>query len=108
MAMGDNNAVELGQGAHVLLGMQSGLIAAEELLTIHSRAPRGRLACGIVIDDILFAEKVPRRGPLTLVNLQKESDGCWACVKNMPRGAWQLIRKRPSLVVTMLRFGERR
>lgn len=60
MAMGDNNAVELGQGAHVLLGMQSGLIAAEELLTIHSRAPRGRLACGIVIDDILFAEKVPR------------------------------------------------
>ena len=59
--MGDNNAVELGQGAHIILGMQSGLISAEELLTIRSRAPRGLLACGVVVDVILFAEQVPRR-----------------------------------------------
>ena len=58
MAMGDNNAVELGQGAHVLLGLRAGIFSPEELLTIHSRAPRGPLACGIIIDDILFAEQV--------------------------------------------------
>ena len=41
--------------------MQSGLISAEELLTIRSRAPRGLLASGVVVDVILFAEQVPRR-----------------------------------------------
>eukprot|EP00435_Cladocopium_sp_Y103_P016382 s82_g4.t1 len=58
MAMGDNNAVELGQGAHVLLGLNAGIFHPEELLTTHSRAPGGPLSCGIIIDDILFAEQV--------------------------------------------------
>lgn len=35
MAMGDNNAVELGQGAHVLLGLQAKVIDPSELLAEH-------------------------------------------------------------------------
>ena len=58
MAMGDNNAVELGQGSHVLLGLKAGIFDVAELLTIHSRAPRGSIACGIIIDDLLIAEQL--------------------------------------------------
>lgn len=58
MAMGDNNAVEIGQKAHMQLGLKSKLFHPHELLTIHGRAPRGDMACGVVIDDVLFCEKV--------------------------------------------------
>ena len=59
LAMGDNQAVELGQCAHIKLGLISGAFTPSELLTTHGRAPRGPLACGIVIDDVLIAEQVP-------------------------------------------------
>ena len=62
MAMGDNNAVEIGQKAHVQIGLRSQLFQPRELLTIHGRAPRGSMACGVVIDDVLFCEKVPAAG----------------------------------------------
>ena len=58
MAMGDNNAVELGQGSHVLLGLRAGIFTVSELLTVRSRAPRGNVACGIIIDDLLIAEQL--------------------------------------------------
>eukprot|EP00438_Fugacium_kawagutii_P031232 Skav211063 [mRNA] locus=scaffold314:129393:143003:- [translate_table: standard] len=36
----------------------------EELLTVHGRAPRGNVACGVVIDDVLVAEQVvPESAP---------------------------------------------
>ncbi len=57
LAMGDNNAVELGQCAHVCLALASTAIHETELLTVYSRAPRGSIACGIVIDDVLIAEQ---------------------------------------------------
>ena len=60
MAMGDNQAVELGQCAHVNLGIKAGAFNQSELLTIHGRAPRGAIACGVVIDDVLISEQVPR------------------------------------------------
>ena len=60
MAMGDNNAVEIGQKAHMKIGLTSQLFRSHELLTIHGRAPRGSMACGVVIDDVLFCEKVSR------------------------------------------------
>eukprot|EP00435_Cladocopium_sp_Y103_P033667 s2641_g8.t1 len=59
LAMGDNQAVELGQCAHVNLGFQAGAFSTHELLTVHGRAPRGAIACGVVIDDVLIAEQVP-------------------------------------------------
>ena len=55
--MGDNNPVELGQCAHVRLALESQAIHERELLTVYSRAPRGLVACGIVIDDVLIAEQ---------------------------------------------------
>lgn len=58
LAMGDNNAVELGQMCHVKMGLLAGAFTAHELLCVHGRAPRGHIACGIVIDDVLIAEQV--------------------------------------------------
>ena len=58
LAMGDNQAVELGQCAHLQLGLTSTAFATTELLTVHGRAPRGDVACGVVIDDVLIAEQV--------------------------------------------------
>ena len=58
LAMGDNQAVELGQCAHLQLGFTSTAFATTELLTVHGRAPRGNVACGVVIDDVLIAEQV--------------------------------------------------
>lgn len=54
LAMGDNQAVELGQCAHIKL------VSPEELLTVHGRAPRGKISCGIMIDDVLVCEQVPK------------------------------------------------
>ena len=58
MAMGDCNAVELGQMAHINLGISARAFSPYELLTVHSRAPRGRIASGVVIDDVLIAEQL--------------------------------------------------
>jgi len=58
MAMGDNQAVELGQCAHINLGLHAGAFQSHELLTTHGRSPRGAIACGVVIDDVLIAEQV--------------------------------------------------
>ena len=63
LAMGDNQAVELGQCAHVNLGFHAGAFSAHELLTVHGRAPRGAIACGVVIDDVLIAEQVSSHKP---------------------------------------------
>ena len=58
LAMGDNNAVELGQYAHLKIGLDAGIIFPRELLTTHGRAPRGPFSCGLIIDDIIFAEQL--------------------------------------------------
>ena len=56
MAMGDNNAVEMGQCAHVNIGLQIGAIRPHEMLSTFGKAPRGNLSCGLIIDDIFFSE----------------------------------------------------
>eukprot|EP00438_Fugacium_kawagutii_P035056 Skav236663 [mRNA] locus=scaffold338:109507:114366:- [translate_table: standard] len=58
LAMGDNNAVELGQCAHLQLGLHADIIHPRLLLTTHGRAPRGDLFCGLIIDDIIFGEQL--------------------------------------------------
>ena len=57
--MGDCNAVELGQRAHVELCLKSRIFSPFELLTAQGRAPRGAMAAGIVIDDVILAEQLP-------------------------------------------------
>ena len=59
LAMGDCNAVELGQRAHVELGLKHRVFSPFELLTAQGRAPRGDFAAGIVIDDAVMAEQLP-------------------------------------------------
>ena len=54
--MGDNNAVELGQKAHMKLALLTGAIDPNELLATHGRAPRSTMAGGIVIDDVILAQ----------------------------------------------------
>ena len=58
LAMGDNNAVELGQMSHLNLGIAARAFSASELLTSHSRGPRGFISAGVVIDDVLIAEQL--------------------------------------------------
>ena len=69
MAMGDTQAVEIGQMVHVKLGLRCEAVRPSELLTVHGRAPRGALSCGIIIDDAIFLEQVPRE--LTSAELRK-------------------------------------
>ena len=59
LAMGDNQAVELGQKAHVRLGILARAFSPFELLSIHGRPPRGAIAAGVVIDDFIVGEKLP-------------------------------------------------
>ena len=59
LAMGDNQAVELGQKAHVRLGVLARAFSPFELLSIHGRPPRGAIAAGVVIDDFIIGEKLP-------------------------------------------------
>ena len=62
MAMGDINAVEVGQESHVKLALQAG-VCLKDLLTMRGRLPRCGPYIGIVIDDFITLECVPR--PLT-------------------------------------------
>ena len=61
MAMGDLNSVEFGQQAHVRLALSGGL-RLTDLLTLRSLPPRlGRKwLVGIIIDDFICIEQVPR------------------------------------------------
>lgn len=65
MAMGDCQAVEIGQAAHIALGIISRSFSPYELLTAQGRAPRGQLAAGIVIDDAIFCEQLPPQADLS-------------------------------------------
>ena len=60
MAMGDHNAVEFGQAAHMTLGYLSGAILPHESLHLDSLPPRSgwRYAAGIIQDDHASLEVV--------------------------------------------------
>ena len=62
MAMGDVNAVEFGQQSHVLLASTLGL-KCQDLLTLRGKHPRQDWAVGIVIDDFVVVEQVPKTEP---------------------------------------------
>lgn len=57
LAMGDNQAVELGQKSHVRLGLEAGAFHPHELITAKGKAPRGPVSAGIIIDDLLICEQ---------------------------------------------------
>ena len=53
MAMGDTNACEVAQEAHLALAYESGLIRPESFLSPAALPPRGDVATGVIIDDCL-------------------------------------------------------
>ena len=59
MAMGDLNAVEYGQQSHVQLALRCGILPSD-LLTMKGVFPRQSWAVGIIIDDLVVIEKIPR------------------------------------------------
>ena len=60
LAMGDTQAVELAQTAHVGLLYQKGLLSPEALLSMNMPIPRNPLMLGVIIDDLIIFEKVAR------------------------------------------------
>jgi hypothetical protein len=56
LAMGDAQAVELAQTAHLGLLVQAGLLDDKNLLTMDMSVPRERFLGGVVIDDLVFFE----------------------------------------------------
>jgi len=58
LAMGDSAACEYAQTSHLALGIQSGAISPQELLSIHGRVPRSPSMQGIIIDDFILLQKV--------------------------------------------------
>lgn len=56
LAMGDSQAVEIAQTAHLGLLVQKGLITESNLLTMNGSVPRSPTFAGIVIDDLVAFE----------------------------------------------------
>ena len=69
MAMGDLNSVEFGQQAHMKLALRAG-VKLGDCITLRGRMPRQSWAVGIVIDDLIVLEQVPRDQPVPAVSSQ--------------------------------------
>ena len=65
LAMGDSQAVSLAQTCHVGMCLQSGLVRAEQLITLAGPLPREPERVGIIIDDFVSMSCVPEgsQGP---------------------------------------------
>lgn len=59
MAMGDLNSVEYGQQSHLQIALSCGILPTD-LLTMKGSFPRQAWAVGIIIDDLVVVERVPR------------------------------------------------
>lgn len=58
LAMGDSAACEYAQTSHICMGLISGAIDPNNLLTLHGRTPRHSTLSGIIIDDFILMQKV--------------------------------------------------
>ena len=73
LAMGDSQAVEIAQTAHLGLLVQRGLITKSNLLTMNGSVPRSPTFAGVVIDDLVVFEVMLRSQFLELS--EKSSEG---------------------------------
>eukprot|EP00438_Fugacium_kawagutii_P018478 Skav222409 [mRNA] locus=scaffold4005:148863:154871:+ [translate_table: standard] len=58
LAMGDCSACEFAQTSHIALGLRSRAFKLKHLLTLRGRVPREPFMAGIIIDDMIFLERV--------------------------------------------------
>ncbi|CAE7264901.1 unnamed protein product [Symbiodinium sp. CCMP2592] len=64
MAMGDLNAVALGQTAHLSVLLRSGVLRLRDFITLQGRPGRpGSQVAGLLIDDFILLDPVPRQLP---------------------------------------------
>lgn len=68
MAMGDNNACEFSQSAHVALVCRCGGAALDELLKMNEPPPRSCFSAGVVIDDLVCFERILKSEYFELAN----------------------------------------
>ena len=59
LAMGDLNAVEIGQESHLKLCLLEGL-NLQQFVTLRGKLPRGLWAAGVMIDDFIALQQLPR------------------------------------------------
>ena len=60
MAMGDNRAVSFGQVAHLGVLLRTGALRLADFICLAARPPRQRWLAGLMIDDLVLVEAVPR------------------------------------------------
>ncbi|CAE7243715.1 unnamed protein product [Symbiodinium sp. CCMP2456] len=60
MAMGDVNAVSIGQASHIGLVLGAGVVSFEQLVCLRNPPPRQPLGLGVIIDDLIVIEKAAR------------------------------------------------
>ena len=85
MAMGDVNAVSIGQASHVGIIPEYGVASWSQLLCMRGRVPRGPVALGVVIDDVVLLEKVCRGKVVPL-------DSCHSPILiDRPRAAYSAV-----------------
>ncbi|OLQ07204.1 FK506-binding protein 1A [Symbiodinium microadriaticum] len=79
MAMGDVNSVSFGQASHVGLLLAFDVIDPSCLLTLRGGFPRGDLALGVVIDDLICIERSLRHlGPAKASPVMEKDQFCAA------------------------------
>lgn len=65
LAMGDSQAVELAQTAHIGILSQAGILDEHNLVTMDMSVPRTRFFGGVVIDDLVLFEIMLKEHPFT-------------------------------------------
>ena len=60
VAMGDVNAVSIGQSSHIGLVLSTELVSFEQLVCLRNPPPRQPLGLGVIIDDLIVIEKAAR------------------------------------------------
>ena len=69
LAMGDSQAVELAQTAHVGLLFQAGLLVPEALISMGMPIPRSPVMLGVIIDDLIVFERLLKGSTLDFPGL---------------------------------------
>ena len=56
--MGDQNACEFAQCAHLALMLRAGVVEPHEMLSMQGDMPRGLMSVGVITDDLVLPEKM--------------------------------------------------
>lgn len=63
LAMGDSRAVSFGQVSHLAVLLRSGELRLQDFICLAARPPRQRWLAGLMIDDLILLEAIPKSVP---------------------------------------------